>query len=123
MPKEAPGLSARHRGAHREGGLVLGARGAHSSCFGRMSGASPPVLGSGRALLGREREREALDRLLDGGRGGVLVVHGEPGIGKTALLECAVERGREFRVAGICGVESEMELAFAALQQLCCPYL
>ena len=55
--------------------------------------------------------------------GGVLVVHGEPGIGKTALLECAVERGREFRVAGICGVESEMELAFAALQQLCCPYL
>jgi AAA ATPase domain len=77
-------------------------------------------------LLGRERERQALDRLLDGGRGGrggVLVVHGEPGIGKTALLECAVERAREFRVAGICGVESEMELAFAALQQLCCPYL
>jgi DNA-binding CsgD family transcriptional regulator len=77
-------------------------------------------------LLGREREREALDRLLDGGRagrGGVLVVHGEPGIGKTALLECAVETGREFRVASICGVESEMELAFAALQQLCCPYL
>jgi DNA-binding CsgD family transcriptional regulator len=52
-----------------------------------------------------------------------LVVHGEPGIGKTALLECAVETAREFRVAGICGVESEMELAFAALQQLCCPYL
>jgi DNA-binding CsgD family transcriptional regulator len=77
-------------------------------------------------LLGREREREALDRLLDGGRagrGGALVVHGEPGIGKTALLECAVETGREFRVAGICGVESEMEMAFAALQQLCCPYL
>ncbi|HEY2437507.1 MAG TPA: ATP-binding protein, partial [Solirubrobacteraceae bacterium] len=77
-------------------------------------------------MLGREREREALDRLLDdgrAGRGGVLVVHGEPGIGKTALLECAVETGREFRVASICGVESEMELAFAALQQLCCPYL
>ena len=51
------------------------------------------------------------------------MVHGEPGIGKTALLECALETGREFRVAGICGVESEMELAFAALQQLCCPYL
>jgi DNA-binding CsgD family transcriptional regulator len=77
-------------------------------------------------LLGREREREALDRLLDSGRagrGGALVVHGEPGIGKTALLECAVETGREFRVASICGVESEMEMAFAALQQLCCPYL
>src|SRR5580704_9368342 len=91
-----------------------------------MSGAPSSVrLLSGGQLLGREREREALDRLLDGGRaghGGVLVVHGEPGIGKTALLEYAVETGREFRVAGICGVESEMELAFAALQQLCCPY-
>ena len=77
-------------------------------------------------MLGREREREAFDRLLDGGRagrGGALVVHREPGIGKTALLECAVETGREFRVASICGVESEMELAFAALQQLCSPYL
>ncbi len=92
-----------------------------------MSGAPSRVqLLSGGQLLGRDREREALDRLLDGGRagrGGVLVVHGEPGIGKTALLECAVATGREFRVAGICGVESEMELAFAALQQLCCPHL
>src|ERR1700758_1212638 len=117
MPKEVPGPSPGHHGLTQE---------ADSSSFGRMDGASPPVLGSGRALLGRESEREALDRLLDGGRagrGGVLVVHGEPGIGKTALLECAVETGREFRVAGICGVESEMELAFAALQQLCWPYL
>ena len=59
-------------------------------------------------MLGREREREALGRLLDdgrAGRGGVLVVHGEPGIGKTALLEFAVETGREFRVASICGVD------------------
>jgi DNA-binding CsgD family transcriptional regulator len=89
-----------------------------------MSGAPSGVrLLSGRQLLGREREREALDRLLDGGRGGVLVVYGEPGIGKTALLEYAVETGRDFRVARICGVESEMELAFAALQQLCWPYL
>src|SRR5258708_39966333 len=90
-----------------------------------MSGAPSGVrLLSGGQLLGREREREALDRLLDGGRagrGGVLVVHGEPGIGKTALLEYAVETGREFRVAGICGVESEMELAFASLQRLCLP--
>jgi AAA ATPase domain len=63
-----------------------------------MSGAPSGVrLLSGGQLLGREREREALDRLLDGGharRGGVLVVHGEPGIGKTALLEYAVETGR-----------------------------
>ena len=77
-------------------------------------------------LLGREDEREALDRLLDrarDGRGGVLVVHGEPGIGKTALLEYAVEAGSGFRVARAVGVESEMELPFAALQQLCCPFL
>ena len=51
------------------------------------------------------------------------MVHGEPGIGKTALLECALEAGREFRVARIFGVEIEMELAFAALQRLCLPYL
>jgi DNA-binding CsgD family transcriptional regulator len=77
-------------------------------------------------LLGREDEREALDRLLDrarGGRGGVLVVHGEPGIGKSALLQYAVETGSGFRVARAVGVESEMELAFAALQQLCYPFL
>ena len=67
-----------------------------------MSGASSR--GSGRresSLLGRRREREVLDRLLEaarGGHGGVLVVHGEPGVGKTALLEYAVEAGREFRV-------------------------
>ena len=61
-------------------------------CLGRVNGASRPVLSSGRGLLGRDREREALDRLLDGvrgGRGGVLVVHGEHGVGKTALLEYA----------------------------------
>ena len=90
-----------------------------------MSGASPPVLKSGRALLGREREREVLDRLLDGvraGRSGVLVMHGEAGVGKTALLEYAVEAGREFSIARIMGVEAEMELPFAAVQQLCSPF-
>jgi predicted ATPase len=72
-------------------------------------------------LLGREREREVLDRLLDGGRGGVLVVHGEAGVGKTALLEYAVEAARGFRIARTSGVEAEMELPFAAAQQLCSP--
>ena len=65
-----------------------------------MSGAPSRVRLPGGQLLGRERERAAVDRLLDGGRagrGGVLVVHGEPGIGKTALPECALEAGREFR--------------------------
>src|SRR3954447_3030621 len=77
-------------------------------------------------LLGRQREREMLERLLEaarGGRGGVLVVHGEPGVGKTALLEYAVEAASDFRVARTVGVEGEMELAFAALQQLCSPSL
>src|SRR5258708_20116637 len=91
-----------------------------------MSGARSRVGLPGGHLLGRERERDAVDRLLDGGRagrGGVMVVHGEPGIGKPALLECALEAGREFRVARISGVETEMELAFAALQRLCSPYI
>ncbi len=90
---------------------------------GEMSEGSPPVFSSGRQLFGREREREVLDRLLNGGRGGVLVVHGEAGVGKTALLEYAVEAGREFRVARTSGVEAEMELPFAAVQQLCSPFL
>ena len=57
------------------------------------------------------------------GHGGVLVVHGDPGVGKTALLEYAVEAAPDFRVARAIGVEGEMELAFAALQQLCSPIL
>ena len=80
----------------------------------------------GAQLLGRQRECEVLERLLDaarGGHGGVLVVHGEPGVGKTALLEYAVQAAREFRVARTAGVEGEMELAYAALQQLCSPIL
>jgi predicted ATP-dependent serine protease len=71
-------------------------------------------------------EREALERLLDAVRGGqsrVLVVSGEPGVGKTALLESAIRSASGFRVMRAVGVESEMELAFAALQQLCAPLL
>jgi DNA-binding CsgD family transcriptional regulator len=91
-----------------------------------MSGAPPPVRLPGEQLLGRQREREALDRLLEaarGGHGGVLVVHGDPGVGKTALLEYAGEAGREFQLVQTVGVEGEMELPFAALQQLCSPIL
>jgi hypothetical protein len=80
----------------------------------------------GEQLLGREREREALVGLLDGarvGNGGVLVVHGEPGVGKTALLEYAVNAGREFRIVRTLGVEGEMELPYAAVQQLSSPFL
>jgi AAA ATPase-like protein len=76
-------------------------------------------------LLGREHERGVLDRLLNGvraGRGGALIMHGEAGVGKTALLEYAVEVGPEFRIARTIGVEAEMELPFAAAQQLCSPF-
>ena len=77
-------------------------------------------------LLGRQRERVVLERLLDtarDGHGSVLVVHGDPGVGKTALLEYAVEAGKDFRVVRTAGVEGEMELDYAALQQLCSPIL
>jgi DNA-binding CsgD family transcriptional regulator len=95
-----------------------------------MSGASltvGAVVGSqGSQLLGRRHERELLDRLLDGagsGDGGALVIHGEAGVGKTALMDYAVEAARTFRVLRTVGVEGEMELPFAALQQLCSPIL
>jgi hypothetical protein len=55
--------------------------------------------------------------------GRALVLRGEPGIGKTALLEYAIESASGFRIARAAGVESEMELAFAALHQLCAPAL
>jgi DNA-binding CsgD family transcriptional regulator len=77
-------------------------------------------------LLDRLPERAALGGLLDGaraGRSGVLVLRGEPGVGKTALLDWAVESAAGLRVVRVAGVESEMELAFAALQQLCAPML
>ena len=77
-------------------------------------------------LLGRLPERAALSQLLDAaraGRSGVLVVRGEPGVGKTALLDWAIESAAGLRVARVAGVESEMELAFAVLQQLCAPML
>jgi DNA-binding CsgD family transcriptional regulator len=77
-------------------------------------------------LLDRHAERAVLDRLLNaarGGRSGVLVVRGEPGVGKTALLDYAIQSAAGLRIARVAGVESEMELAFAALQQCCLPML
>src|ERR1700733_9125125 len=77
-------------------------------------------------LHGRREEREALGGLLEAVRGGqsrVLVVSGEPGVGKTALVESVIGSSSGFRVVRAVGVESEMELAFAALQQLCAPML
>ncbi|HWD75763.1 MAG TPA: ATP-binding protein, partial [Solirubrobacteraceae bacterium] len=76
--------------------------------------------------MNRRTERSALDSLLASARGGLgsaLMLRGEPGIGKTALLEYAIESASGFRVARAVGVESEMELAYAALHQLCAPML
>ena len=78
------------------------------------------------ALLNRQRERAALDGLLEdlrSGRGRALVVRGEAGVGKSALLEYVVGAAAEMRVARAVGVESEMELAFAGLHLLCVPLL
>ena len=77
-------------------------------------------------LRGRRSECQVLDRLLEavrGGRSGALVVRGEAGIGKTALLEYAIESASDLRVVRAVVVESEMELAFAGLHQLCAPML
>jgi DNA-binding CsgD family transcriptional regulator len=79
-----------------------------------------------RVLLGRRSESEALDRLLDAVRAGAsraLVVRGDPGVGKTALLDYLVEHASGCRVARAAGVQSEMELAFAGVHQLCAPML
>ncbi len=79
-----------------------------------------------RGFLGRTDEREVLDRLLArvrGGQSGVLVIRGEAGIGKTALLRYAARQASGFRVAHVTGVEAEMELPYAGIHQLCAPKL
>ena len=77
-------------------------------------------------LRGRRRECDVLDRLLDVVREGesrALVVRGEPGVGKTALLDYLVEQASGCRLVRAVGVQSEMELAFAGVHQLCTPML
>src|SRR5580658_9549479 len=74
------------------------------------------------SLWGRQREQAALNELVlavRSGRSGVLVVRGEPGIGKTALLDDLCRRTRGVSVIRGVGIESESELAFAGLQQIC----
>jgi DNA-binding CsgD family transcriptional regulator len=79
-----------------------------------------------RELTDRRAECGVLDGLVEAVRAGesrVLVVHGEAGVGKTALLEYLADRASRCRVLRVAGVQSEMELAFAGLHQLCAPLL
>jgi len=77
-------------------------------------------------LVGRLDERGQIDRLLEAAGDGVsavLVLQGEPGIAKTALLNYATESARSFHIVRLVGIESEAELGFAALHQLLLPFL
>jgi len=79
-----------------------------------------------RELTDRRAERGVLDGLVQAVRAGesrVLVVHGEAGVGKTALLQYLADRASRCRVLRVSGVQWEMELAFAGLHQLCAPLL
>src|SRR3954469_7770288 len=91
-----------------------------------MSGGDASDSRSRPGLLGRGRERETLTSLVaavKAGRSRSLVLRGEAGIGKTALLEFLLDHAAGCRVGRATGVESEMELAYAGLHQLCGPYL
>jgi len=75
----------------------------------------------GAAFVGRANERDVLDALLASVRGGqseVLVIRGEAGIGKSALLRYAARQASGFRVVELAGVEAEMELPFAGIHEL-----
>ena len=85
-----------------------------------------PRAGRRTALYGRADECALLDALIDAVRRGEsrsLILRGEAGIGKTALLEYLIGSASDLTVARAVGVESEMELAYASLHQLCAPML
>jgi DNA-binding CsgD family transcriptional regulator len=76
-------------------------------------------------LIGRRLELDAVAAVVEqarAGRSSVLIVRGEPGIGKSVLLNDVARRAEGFVIARVAGVESEMELPYAALQQLCRPF-
>jgi DNA-binding CsgD family transcriptional regulator len=88
--------------------------------------ANLPTWRQAAELIGRRAECSALDQLIGSVRSGesrALVVHGEPGVGKTALLEYVAVQALGYRVLRGGGAESEMELPFAGLHQLCLPLL
>jgi len=84
------------------------------------------VRGGAMELIDRDAERDTLDQFMAAVRAGdsrALVLSGEGGVGKTALLDYLAERASGCRVLRAAGVQSEMELPFAALHQLCSPML
>ena len=105
-----------HRRCRRHEGWVVPGRWREDSRLrGRASG-----------LTDRRAECGVLDQLIDAVRAGgsrVLVVRGEPGVGKSALLDYLAGQAAGCRVVRAAGVESEMELAFAGLHQLLAPVL
>src|ERR1700693_790239 len=93
----------------------------------RGSMEAPPGGSAARPqLVGRTRELATVDALLEAVRRGLsatLVIRGEAGLGKTALLVYAVSRASEFRVVKAIGIESETNVGFAGLHQLLVPFL
>src|SRR5271154_1271833 len=77
-------------------------------------------------LLGREEERASIDHVIEAARSGfsaALALRGEAGIGKTALLDYAVEQCPDLQVTRISGTEWEMGLGYSGLQHLTLPFL
>jgi len=117
------GCTSRTRSGENDACLALVAGGGNVDA-GQMA-THPPIRGRAPELTGRRGERDLLDRLIEAVRAGesrTLVVRGEPGVGKTALLDYIVEQAG-CRVVRAAGIQSEMELAFAGLHQLCAPML
>jgi hypothetical protein len=90
------------------------------------TGDQPRAQASGPELAGRASERRVLDRLardVQAGESRVLVLHGEPGVGKTALLDYLSRPTPAGLLTRACGLPSETELPFAGVHQLCAPLL
>src|SRR5262249_26575626 len=108
----------------REAGNPLASRAWHRAPLLRLRDGSGVVDARGAGLRARERECALLEELLADVRHSVsrsLVVRGEAGIGKTALLRYLIDSATDMSVVSAAGVESEMELAYASLHQVCAP--
>lgn len=118
------GVTTGHlRAAHRP---VTGGRGTGGGRPAEATTVLSVTAGRAPSFRGRARERAVLDGMLESIRNGesaVLVLRGEAGIGKTSLIQHCARQASGCRVIQIVGVESELEMPFAALHQLCGPIL